>query len=328
MKWSLVIFLILGLVHIPKNELAQKRINPEFYGVDSDSVPVFHYDIIRNSPDSLCRLSFRLYPLSFIYFNASQETTAFTLNTDYDISRKLSAFVSASLCFTDAYTITDAFTPDMKAGYHFELGGHYYLINSVFKAYQNIGFALKKHGFIYARIPANQVFKLGIAISYNFLNLNTSGYQGNFNAYNVNDPNKQIVNLKSYDFYYDVYSNTIMGYLAVGLDAQLIKDLLINIEGSTCVKKTNKNGLYADFLISPYSYFGNVTIPDNEVPNAKLAIFNVDQFTPRQNIGFRIGYERTGLKKIGFTWGLETGIMPIEGWYWAIKFGIAGNLAR
>jgi len=323
--WALLVFAF------PEDGLGQKKINPEHYDAqDTDSVPVYHYDVLRNKPDSVGRFTIRLNPLDYYSFGIYelQGQMIYQINQSFEISGSAGWLISA---YYDPYFPgIQATTYSGQLG-HFEFCGIYNFINITKTGRLTTYFKIPQGQSIAAPFFAKKVWKLGVKLGANYIKTAVTSDQVNFVGFNVNDPSMQKTDFntianeysKPYGPVSGLYTTASMSYFSLGLQSEKINDFEIKIDKSIKRKVRNKTLFYADLIVSPYISYDNIVFKSYDSIPTKT--FNVDKYSPKQLLGFRCGWDYYSLRTFGPSLGAEFGIMPNSGFYIMIKMGLAIN---
>ena len=321
--------MILWLLSCPLHSIAQQKINPEHYdGMDSDSVPVYHYDVIRNRPDSVKKITLLAFPIygNIASINGIQGKLEIRINQNLEVSGN-AVLLSSNYYPPSPY---DYEMPEYS-GELYDLGfeGIYYLVNKIYTGKIMAYFKLSHGSAVTAPFMGKKMWKLGIKLNVNQMKNVVSSDQANFLGYDINDPSGQKTNFanvgKLYKEIYNfpivnqLYTTASVKYLSVGIQSENINDNEIKINDSKNRKIRNKNTFYADVLIAANISYDNIIF--RKLDSIPQRTYNVDKFTSKQPFGFRFGWEICSLKGLGLTTGVETGLMPVTGYYIICKFG-------
>ncbi len=321
-KHTLIFCIALIMISLayPKELFSQNKINPEHYGSDSDSIPVFHYDIVRNRPDSVARLTFIIYPFEEALNDVSNNVIQ--AYCSYDLNKKVNLYCTASIAYNE----------DRGAGgprplvyipyFNIETGSNIYFYRKSLTANSRMFFPTDPGNSLSAKFIRNHLIKIGIHGGVGFLNSTIASYNKELIGYNTSDPTQKKLDIKnSLPQYTYAATNAQTPYLSAGLVMENVKDLAINIEKLKRKEIMHKTSFYLDLLASPYSHYDDIVIPDYiEIPKG---IYNVNQYSPKQLFGFRAGWSYYSLKKLGLAFGAEGGIMPNSGAFLNLKIGLA-----
>jgi len=316
--------MILWLLSYPEHGIAQKKINPEHYdGMDSDSVPVYHYDVIRNRPDSVPILTFGFYPLDYVANSFGNGLIEGFVSAD--INKNLNLYLTLSTAFFegdfDPYSTPVTFYPYSNI----EIGGHYYFLAKKLHSKARIYFQTSSNGAISALLDRNYLMKLSLRSSIGFINTAVSNnYEQAFIGYDINDPQMKKINFDNFSSSY-IYPFTDMSllYLSFGITLEKIQDIAILIENSKKSEVSHKSRFYIDLLVSPFVHYENIIISQHDTVPQRT--YNVDKYTPRKDFGFRFGWNFIGIEKFGILMGAETGLMPNSGGFVNLKLGLSFN---
>lgn len=329
-KLSFVSLILFGFA-FPKYGLSQKKINPEYYGGrDTDSVPVYHYEVIRNKPDSAELFTLRFNPIDYYSFGIDelQAQMIFQINQRAEISGSAAWLISE---YYDQYSPGIQSTAYSGQLGHFELCGVYNFINSTRTGKLTAYFKIPQGQSIAAPFFAKKVWKLGVKLGVNYLKTAVTGDQVNFVGYNINDPSMQKTDFsnleneyaKNYNPINGLFTTASMLYFSLGLQSEKINDFEIKIDKSITRKVRNKTLFFADLIVSPYTSFDNIVFKNyDSIPSST---FNVDKYSPKHLLGFRCGCDYYSLCAFGPSLGAEFGIMPNSGFYFMIRLGLAIN---
>ncbi len=313
---------MIWLLSCPEHGIAQQKINPEHYGGDSDSVPVYHYDVIRNRPDSMPKLTFIFYPL--IYTINSFGNDVLQVYSSYDLNKKINFYSTASIAFFEEIIPEDPVPAVLIPYFNLEIGENHYFYQKKFSTNTRTYFQTNPGATLSTKFKRDYLIKFGYRGSFGFSNSTVASYTMDFIGYNTSDPQK-----KKYDFNTSLpsdkyaYTNAQTPYLSIGLTMERIKDIEINIEKFGKREITHKSRIYLDLLASPYAHYDDIVIPEyNTMPQGT---YNIDKYTQRQYIGFRVGWNYYSLKKYGIALGAETGIMPNAGGFATLQIGMSLN---
>ena len=116
--------------------------------------------------------------------------------------------------------------------------------------------------------------------------------------------------------------NTYMeyGWYSFGATYGKIIDVAVDLEKYGHIDAHYMSRFYANILLAKYSKLEDVYYKDyNNYKHTVNHLYVLDGHVKMSNIGFNIGWERTNIKKLGTTYGVELGTIP------GVKVSQAGN---
>jgi len=323
--------LVLLLFAFPKNGLGQKKINPEHYGGrDTDSVPVYSYQVKRNRPDSVARLT--ICANGWAVANGGLNLNALGSSLRYDYRNNVTFFGDFFIGL-DQSNYSNNYPHLSKLQGILEVGGTWFFSNKIKEKYERTYYNIPNGGSAMTKDSIKRVRKFGFTSSLNFLNAALSTSLGNFVGYDLSDPAKGRVDFNSSQYnsssehnYGNLGTYVSAGYFAFGIETESIKDISVLIEKYGKEEMSNKNRFYADLLVCPLASYDNILVPSDYSLSGD--VLNLNKYTQKQYFGFRAGWDFYSLRKLGLSMGIEAGYIPNASYYFFAKFGVALNFKR
>jgi len=290
-----------------------------------------HYNLERNSPNELPKLTVGINPLAF--YLGYYGTLAFGGNLDinYAVSPSLSIFGNATISYLPGGGSYSTSPPQPIDRYHeANAGVLYYFLNITKQLPQPVIISSVSYGNYrtntYVNVPVDKVKKLGLEGGFNNLDCYLGGtfFWGKIYAYPINDPSQ-----KRYTLYNASYSSFTANSIFIGLNYTMLNDYLVSFRDNAYPKRniSNQTQIYLDVLIPFTGSYTNVNTKDDIIGGAPDGEYNLNKYMPKNNIGIRAGYKFTSKHLVGFTWGAEMGVAPgfssSFSYYNAINVGIA-----
>jgi len=322
------------------NVNAQKIIYPEHPGI-KDSVPEYAVDILRNRPDSVSRLTLSLYPLTAFTWLNNLIGIPLSLDVSYDLNKKLNLTGIVTIGPNIEYYYGNG--PVIpKLYYDIEIGATYYFKKNIINDSEKVWIYSSPGTSVIIKYKGNHFVKLGFRTSIGVINTTVNEYMGydsyyqiNFIGYDIKDPSMKKINFKSdpsLTYYrenaYTSYTNLQMAYVQIGLVYEKVKDELLKINGLNKREKSRKYQLYVDLLIAPFVTYDNIVlsrVASIGIDSLPQRTINVDKFTPKELLGFKIGWMFESLRKFGGTTNIELGYLPNFGAFLNVKLGLSCN---
>ena len=323
--FGLILFFLLEARQV----LAQKRIYPEFYnGLDTPKVNDF--ELLRNSPDTVSRKTFCIYPLALSQYNFI-DNFILDASYSYDINKNLTLSAETFLAYTLNGPFSNAYPDLFFSTAQIGFGATYYFYNKVNNGKVNAYVQTSPGNSVLARFDGKHGQKFGIKGTINLLNTSISNSQIGFIGYDVNDPSMKKVNFGASTYFYnsvygDPFTDALVGYFSIGTVYERVKDVSVEADKYRKRDISNRYRIYADLLVAPYIKYADIYFPRTDSFPQKT--YNVDKYSPKPRFGFRVGWDFYSLQKIGLTGGVEGGYMPNGGIYYILKLGVAFNGKR
>jgi len=330
-----ILWLGITILIIPTLAHAQKPRKPKKPQEDP-----FAYTIERNEPDTRKNLHFMFTPFYFDLY-VPNINLGYGLSADYIYNNRFMVYTHYDKSYFDLTRHTSIANNDVgeaAGGYqnfsNLEFGGEYYFFSKVVNTkenmvYKTITYGRPTGGFSFYRvIPAKMQKMFGVRAGYQTYTSVVGGETVDFSGYAINDPTKTPFDLAGYGG--TEYSSIMhVQVLSVGLSLTKIHDLEMTYKNYGPSINLSRTDFYVDMLYATSINYGDVNwnISNGNTPNVEELIVN--QNSPKNNIGFRIGGTINTLNTAGFGCNVETGIRPgtdsKNGFYFLAKFNFALN---
>jgi hypothetical protein len=336
-KALLYFFSLFVLVFTSSKIIAQQKINPEHAYVPEDSLPEYNFSLLRNNPDSVSKFTISLYPMCLTQYNASAE-----IQVTYDLTRRFTLDGHIAIVYLNQRDEYDYGPKVVKTDHDYNLNFTWNVFSQKNPSRIHTGLLRIKNKppgtAINLGFEGTVVNKVGLRFGVSSINesIRCSQFgnsQVDFIGYDKNDPLKTKIDL-SRDQQYTTYKWHISDmasyytYMAVssvniGFQFERIVDFKADLDVWGKREVSKKTRLYADRIYAPCIYFNDIAItPANADPPV---ILNVNEYTPKEQFGFRVGYSFFNLKKFGGSRTIELGYFPNAGFYTILKIGMAFN---
>jgi hypothetical protein len=338
-RWYLPVLLLLLLV--PAFTFGQIKINPEHPG-DIDSIPEYQCNILRNNPDSVSHFTVSLMPCFPVEYGTSNIPMAHIASAEIGFNVGLNKSIDINGGFAMSYYNSrdlPNFSPArFKPWQNIHLGLSWFFSTMYKESVQHVAFV-----WLHGHNPGTgtnlffkgtTLLKIGLQGGISAMDLPINSNYTEFTGYDVNDPSMKKISLNhdpkyagyqylGYTLPWTYYTNMNIRIISIGL----VIDRISDFKADLCEKRTKevmkRNRFYASLLLAPYVAYDDIIV---NAPVADPAqTINVDKFSPKSNLGFKLGWSFYNLRTFGGSRSFEVGYMPNAGLYALLKIGIALN---
>jgi len=304
MRKSFFLLILVCFSHVCFGQIVMHDNNDVAYGT-------VNYNLERNLPLEIPKLTLELCPID-PYTNFSLNfTLAASMGAEYAITRHWSVCGNASYAYlSGSITLGQANPPQPLSPYHqFNGGVIFYFLNETEDGEAKV--ILRSESFpnsnanYFIDVPMKKGHKFGVEAGLNNVNIISGGNSISLFGYDVNDPTQTNVALNNPS---NVNFTSFSGY--AGLNFAFLTDYKIFFQEPRLPSRdiSNKMQLYFDVLLPFYGNYSNATVLD--LATNKTTEYEVNKYTPKNSLGYRLGYKYVSQRKVGMSMGLEAGFVP------------------